>query len=149
MRKVKVLALEVAGKKEVTIKEVSPYGAYKALLAEDKVGEIMALAGNCIDLTAEEMQGLYGSEIEQIVDGFLEVNGSFLAIAEKLGIKQTLAEMAGKALNSLPQLTDEMLKNLPPAFAILFKEAMAKAPGIMAGDTSSSPSTPSPEKNAE
>jgi hypothetical protein len=144
MRKVKVLPLEVAGKKEVTIKEVSPYGVYKAMLAEDKMGELTALALDCIDLSPEQLQGLYASEIEQLVDGAMEVNSSFLGIADKLGLKRTLTELAGKALNSLPQLGEEVLKNLPPAFATLFSEAMAKVPGIMDGDSSSSPSTPSP-----
>lgn len=137
MRKSKVIPLEVAGKKEVTVKEVSPYAMYKALLAEDKIGEIFVLAENCIDLSREELQGLYPSEIETITDAFLEVNSSFLAVADRLGIKDTLMLIANKALSTLPAIADGMLKNCPPVFAILFSEAMAKLPGTTAGAASS------------
>lgn len=136
MRKSKVIPLEIAGKREVTVKEVSPYAMYKALLAEDKIGEIFALAENCIDLSREQLQELYPSEIEQLTDAFLEVNSSFLAVADKLGIKDALMLTANKALNTMPAIADEMLKNCPPVFSTLFKEAMEKQPGITAGAAS-------------
>lgn len=142
MRKSKVIPLEVAGKKEVTVKEVSPYAMYKALLAEDKIGEIFALAENCIDLSREELQGLYPSEIEQLTDAFMEVNSSFLAVADKLGLKDTLMLTANKALSTLPAIADGVLTNCPPLFASLFKEAMEKLPGTTAGAVSSPPLKP-------
>lgn len=136
MRKSKIIPLEVAGKKEVTVKEVSPYAVYKALLAEDKVEGIMALAENCIDLSRQQLQELYSSEIEELTDAFLEVNSSFLAVADKLGIKETLSQAVGKVLSNMPTIVDELLKNYPPVFASLFKEAMAKMPGTTAGASS-------------
>lgn len=142
MRKSKVIPLKIGGKKEVTVKEVSPYAMYKALLAEDTVGELMAVAENCIDLSRGELQGLYPSEIEELTDAFLEVNSSFLAVADKLGIKDALMLTANKALNTLPAIADGMLKNCPPVFATLFSAAMDKLPGITAGAASSPPAKP-------
>lgn len=136
MRKSKVIPLGVAGKKEVTVKEVSPYAVYKSLMAESKVEGIIALAENCIDLTREQLQELYPSEIEELTNAFLEVNSSFLAVADKLGIRETLTQATGKLLDGVPMLLDETLKNYPPVFASLFKEAMARMPGITAGAAS-------------
>ncbi len=143
MRISKVFQLQVAGKNEVTIKEVSPYGVYQALQAEDKISAITALVEDSIDLTRDELKGLYGSEIEQLVDGFMEVNKSFLVVIDKLGLKQTMVELSNKALNSVPLLAAEMLNNLQPVFSTLFKEAMAQVPGIMDGAALSSLLKPS------
>lgn len=136
MRKSKVIPLEVAGKKEVTVKEVSPYAVYKALLADNKIEGIMAIAENCVDLSRGQLQELYASEIEEITDAFLEVNSSFLAVADRLGLKETLCQVVSKVLDGAPILIDEMLKNYPPVFSASFKAAMAKMSGITAGAAS-------------
>lgn len=136
MRKSKVIPLELAGKKEVTVKEVSPYAVYHALMADNKKEALLAVAENCIDLSRGQLQGLYSSEIEQLLDAFYEVNSSFLAIADKLGIKERLAKAVAQVLDGAPMIIDEMLKNYPPVFASLFKEAMANLPGITDGAVS-------------
>lgn len=120
MRKSKIIPIEELG--EVVIKEVSPFAVYSALSAENKTEEIIALIENCISLPREKMEKLYASEIEQIMDGFFEVNSSFLAIAEKLGIKTTLHKIASEASQSLPAL-----------FADSFKMVMDKEFGTMDG----------------
>lgn len=142
MRKSKVIPLEVAGKKEVTVKEVTPYAVYQALSSGNKFEGIIALAENCTDLSREQLQDLYASEIEQLTGAFLEVNSSFLAVADMLGLKQTLHQVISKLLGGIPALMDEMLKNWPPVFSALFKTAMEKMPGITAGDASSPPLKP-------
>lgn len=142
MRKSKVIPLEIAGKKEVTVKEVTPFAVYQALSSDNKFEGIVAIAENCTDLSREQLQGLYASEIEQLTDAFLEVNSSFLAVADKLGLKQPLSQIVRKMLDGVPALIDEMLKNYPPVFSALFKAAMEKMPGITAGDASSPPLKP-------
>ena len=147
MRKSKIVKIEGVG--EVTVKEVSPYAIYQALLAKDKLDGLKALAVNCIDLDMEKLLRLYGSEIEQLVTCFLEVNTSFLAIAEKLGVKETLLSTIATTLARVPEITDELLKNFPPVFASLFKEVMDKMPGTMDGDILQQLSKRSPEKEPE
>ena len=122
-RRVKVITIEGLG--EVTVKEVSPKGVYKAMDAENKIAELMALGEDCLSLTREQLTGLYGSEIEQIIDAVMEVNGSFLSIAGKLGVRNVLEEMLS-----------EIGKTLPAVFADSFRQVMAKLPGITAGAAS-------------
>ena len=124
MRKAKIITIEGLG--EVTIKEISPLAAYKAMDAADKIGEVMTIARDCIVMpTGKQLQELYPSEIEQIVDVFLEVNSSFFAIAEKLGIKGILESIKGEAGTILQQL-----------FADSYKEVMAEMLGTTAGAAS-------------
>ena len=130
MRKAKIITIEGIG--EVTVKEISPLAAYKAMDAADKIGEVMTIARDCIVMPAgKQLQELYPSEIEQIVDIFLEVNSSFFAIAEKLGIKGVLESIKAEAGTILQQL-----------FADSYKEVMAEMLGTMAGAASLSPSKP-------
>lgn len=125
MRKVKIITIEGLG--EVTVKEVNPLAAFKAMSAKNKVEELISLASDCITLpSGKELKTLYPSEIEQVVDAFLEVNSSFLSIAVKLSLKEVIVEMAGEALRFLPQ-----------TFASSYKVVMAKLPGIMDGLVSS------------
>lgn len=130
MRKAKIITIEGLG--EVTVKEVTPFAVYQAMTAENKVQEVMALATNCVVLPGEKkLQELYPSEIEQIIDIFMEVNSSFLSIAEKLAVKTLLKEIASEAAKILQQL-----------FADSYKEVMAEMLGTMAGAASLSPSKP-------
>ncbi len=123
MRKSKIINIEGVG--EITVKEASPFAVYKAGTAKNRVEAIKALALECIDLSEEKMENLYASEVEQLIDAFMEVNNSFLAIADKLGLKPTLIA-----------IVVEISKILPPVFADLYKQVMAKLPGITAGLTS-------------
>lgn len=122
-RRVKVITIEGLG--EVTVKEVSPRGVYKAMDAGNKMAEVLTLAEDCLSLTREQLTGLYASEIEQILDAVMEVNGSFLSIAGKLGVRNVLEEML-----------NEIGKTLPAAFADSYRQVMAKLPGTMAGAAS-------------
>ena len=122
MRKSKIVNIEGVG--EVTVKEVSPFAVYQALSAENKTDEIKVLAMECISLPEEKMQKLYPSEIEQLLETFMEVNSSFLAIAGKLGLKETMGS-----------IVTEIFKTLPQVFVDSYKQAIAK-PGITAGNAS-------------
>ncbi|MDX9894335.1 MAG: hypothetical protein RBS34_02750 [Desulfofustis sp.] len=123
MRKAKIIAIEGLG--EVTVKEVSPLALYRAMNATDKVGETVSLLVDCVSLPREKLEALYPSEIEQLVDAFVEVNSSFLAIADKLGLKDVLVALGATAVKTLPQL-----------FADSYKEVMDRQPGTTAGAVS-------------
>ena len=123
MRKSKIVNIEGLG--EVVVKEVSPYAIYQAMNATDKIAELLAMADDCVNLPREKLQALYPSEIEQLVDAFVEVNSSFLAIAAKLGVKDTLTDMATTVGKTLPQL-----------FADSYRQTMGQLPGITAGAAS-------------
>lgn len=126
-RKSKVI--EIDGLGEVTVKEASPYAVYSALNAKNKIEHLLVMAENCIDMNREKMQKLYPSEIEAIVEAFIEVNKSFLAIAEKFGLKNTIT-------SALEAMTREMPKHLQPLFAASFKTVMDKELGTTGGATS-------------
>lgn len=120
MRKSKIITIDGVG--EVTIKETSPYAVYHALSAKNKVEEFELLAAECITLPkGKELKKLYGSEIEQVVDAFVQVNDSFLTVPAKLGLKPMLQGMVG-----------EISKTLPGLFADAFRQAIPM-PGITAG----------------
>lgn len=122
MRKAKIINIEGIG--EVTVKEISPFAVYKAISAEKKGLELLALALDCISLPQEKIEKLYPSELEQLVDAFVEVNSSFLAIADKVGLGQSITTVVA-----------ELSKTLPQVFADSYRLAMAM-PGITAGTAS-------------
>ena len=123
MRRSKVIAIEGVG--EITIKEVSPYAMYKAFDHEKRIDEIKKLIGGCVDLPMDKILQLYPSELEVLTDGFLEVNSSFLAIAEKMGIKPTLGV-----------IRDEIGRNLPRLLEASYAAVMGKKSGTMDGNVS-------------
>lgn len=127
MRKSKIINIEGLG--EVTVKEISPYAVYQAMNAGSSMGELKALALECVSLPEEKLTKLYSSEIEQLVDTVLEVNSSFFGIARKL-----------KADGLIIDAVKTMAENLPPLFADLYKQAMGRL-GITDGSVSPSPST--------
>lgn len=134
-RKSKIIPLVLGEKKEVTVKEVSPFAVYTALTSADKIGSIMAIATECTDLSLPQLQGLYSSEIEDLTKALLEVNSSFLTVAELLGLKETIVQAILQVRGGVPMLLDELLKNFPPLFADLFKKGMEAMPGITAGQS--------------
>ncbi|MBU1564224.1 MAG: hypothetical protein KJ630_01180 [Proteobacteria bacterium] len=142
MRKSRIVTIEDLG--EVLVKEVSPFAVYKAMSADSKVAELKALVADCITLPDGKgpIEALYPSEIEQLIDAFLEVNSSFLAIAGKLAIKNTLIDLGKELPELMRPMLAEVSKLLPPIFADSYKMVMAKMPGIMAGAALSSPSKP-------
>lgn len=128
MRKAKIINIEGIG--EVTVKEISPFAAYHAMLAKNKMEELGKLAGECVSMPAgKELTKLYASEIEQLVDAFMEVNGSFLAVAGKLKLEATIAA-------TIKEIVGELSTILPEMFAGSYRQVMAKLPGITAGAVS-------------
>ncbi len=121
MRKAKIIPVEGVG--EVTVKEVSPFALYMALNSADKVGEMISLLTDCIALPGgKQLQGLWPSEILQIVTAFVGVNDSFLGIADKLGLK-----------GALTGLLATVTQNLPKLFAESYRQVMEPEPGTTAG----------------
>jgi len=124
MRKSKIIDIDGVG--EVTVKEVSPYALYQAINGKDKVGELRAIAVDCVAMpSGKQLEKLWPSEVEQVVDAFMEVNESFLALAGKLGIKNMLIDMMMTVVETLPQL-----------FADSYKQVMESLPGTTAGAVS-------------
>ena len=111
MRKVKIIMVE--GRGEVTVKEVSPWDVVQAWDDVERLGGIMRLLDGSLQPSLDEVKTWYASEIEQVVDAWLEVNASFFGIAAKLRldgvVRETLAAMAS---------------SLPVAFASSLRQAM-------------------------
>jgi len=129
-RKVKVVNIE--GRGEVTVKEVSPYGMWLAY--QEKAGgmeELTAMFNDAVTPGFDEIKTWYPSEIEQVIDAFLTVNESFFAIARKLKVDGLLVEIGRNMSKSLPEL-----------FVDSYKKVMARLPGLTAGAISSPPSKP-------
>ncbi len=105
MRKSKII--EIEGRGEITVKELSPGGIYKAYQAEDKTAELLALLSDAVSVDMQEFSGWYASEIEQVVDALLEVNKAFFGIARKLKVDGLMTEMAAAVKESLPMLFAE------------------------------------------
>ena len=136
MRKSKIVNIEGLG--EVTVKEITPLAVYVAMTSPNKVEEITSLFVDCLDLPKEKIAKLYLSEIEQLIEAFLEVNNAFFVIVGKLGLEPLLGALVA-----------ELKTILPPLFADSYKTVMAKLPGIMAGASFLSPSEPSAVTNDE
>ncbi len=102
MRKLKTV--EIEGRGEVTLREVSPKGVYQAWGSEDQADRIKALIEDSVSIPWEELSEWYPSEIEALLDVFLEVNSSFLGIARKLGVSETVKEILKKLREKLPEL---------------------------------------------
>ena len=133
-RKSKIITIDGLG--EVTVKEVSPFAAYNAMLAKNKIDELKKLAAECISMPeGKDLKKLYASEIEQVIDAFVEVNSSFLAVAGKLKLKAAIATIT-------EEVVSELSKVLPQVYVDSYKKVMQRLPGIMAGAASLSPSKP-------
>ena len=119
MRKSKVVNIE--GRGEVTVKEVSPWSVYQAWSAEDRLGSLEARASDAVSPGLDVIRSWYASELHLVLTAFLEVNSSFFEIARQL---------------QLGGLLDEVIKSLsttlPSAFASSFSQAM-QTPGTTDG----------------
>lgn len=85
-----------------------------------------------VNLSIADLEEMAPSEIEQVYNDFLEVNGSFFALARRLGL--------GRIGSSL---REALIKD----FLALFADSLSPAtgmPGTTGGDSSSSPSTRTP-----
>jgi len=129
-RRIKVI--NVDGRGEVTVKEVSPLGVWKASQGEGSWLELFkTMADDAVSPPVGEIVTWYPSEIEQVVDAFLAINSSFFVIARKL-----------KVDGLLENLVAEMATGLQLLYADSSKAAMAQLLGTTAGASSSTPSAP-------
>ena len=119
MRKSKIINIE--GRGEVTIKEVSPYAVYSAWASSDRIKSLEAMAADALSPDLAEIKTWYASEIEAVIAGFMEVNNSFFAIARSLQMDGLLGEV-----------TKTLSQNLPVVFADSFRKAM-QTPGTTDG----------------
>jgi len=112
MRKVKVINIE--GRGEATVKEVSPWSVYQAWSSEDRSGELEKLLDDSLQPSFEQVKTWYASEIEQVVDAWLEVNAAFFGIAAKLKVDGVIKEMMAAVTNNLPSVFVDSLKQAMP-----------------------------------
>ena len=122
MRKVKVINVE--GRGEVIVKEVSPHAVYQAWGETDRLQSLERLLDDAVSPPVAEIKTWYSSEIEQVLSAWMEINSSFFGIARLLKADGLLAELLGT-----------ISKNLPSAFASSFSLAM-QTPGTMDGQPS-------------
>jgi hypothetical protein len=122
-RKSKCITID--GRGEITVKEVSPWAVYSVFTSKEKEDKFLGLLAECMDKPFEEVRTWYASELKQVIDGFMEVNDSFLDIAGKLGVEQMLRQMIAGIVADLPEL-----------YAASYRQAMAQGPGTTAGASS-------------
>ena len=122
MRNVKIINID--GRGEVTVKEISPHSVYLSWGEEDKQKSFISLLDDSLSPKFAEIKTWYPSEIEQVVSAFLEVNSSFFTIARTLKMDGLLEEMLKAAA-----------KYLPNAFASSFSQA-TQGLGLTAGHSS-------------
>lgn len=122
MRLSKVVHIE--GRGEVTVKEISPAGVYRAYKSDDKVESFLDLVDDAVSPAAREIMEWYPSEIDQVLQAIFEVNASFFELARRMKLDGLMTTM----MQSLQE-------TLPPVFASSFKQAM-QASGVTAGVSS-------------
>lgn len=126
----------IPGRGEITVKEVSPMAVLTAMQAKDIYAELRALIKDAIDYKDGDILALYPSELEQVVKAFLEVNKSFLTIADLLKVTGTVGDLASL-------IREKLLSFLPQLFATSYKLALEKRLSGSAGDSSLPPSAES------
>lgn len=122
MRLSKVVQIE--GRGEVVVKEISPYGVYRAFHSDDKIESFLDLVDDALSPPAREIMEWYPSEIHQVIEVLFEVNASFFDLARRIKLDGLITTM----MQSLQE-------TLPPVFANSFKQAMLES-GVMAGASS-------------
>lgn len=126
----KLKAINVEGRGEVIVKEVSPLGAWNS---ENNKGSwlerLKALIEDAVTPSIAEIATWYPSEQEEVLDAFLEINSSFFSMARKLKVD-------GLLNNAIEAMTN----NFQTLFVDLSKAGMAQLSGIMDGASSSMPS---------
>ena len=111
MRKIK--ALNIDGRGEVIVKEVTPWALYTAWKAEGRLKELRALLDEACEPGFDELKNWYPSEQQEVLTGLLEVNSAFLAMARTL-----------KVDGLLRGIVNQIAETLPAVFADLFRQGM-------------------------
>lgn len=122
MRRVKVVQVE--GRGEVTVKEISVLAAYQAWNSDDRLAGIKALFADAVQPSFDDIKAWYPSEIDQVLGAWLEVNDAFFSMAAKLQMDGAVKEVLAALTNSLSA-----------AFAASLNRAM-EMPGTTGGPSS-------------
>lgn len=119
MRQVKIVNVE--GRGEVTVKEISVMAVIAAWQAGDRLAELRAVLSDALEPDLEVVSTWYPSEIDQVLEALMEVNRAFFRSAARLGLDAPLREIWNSAVNELSGL-----------FSALFRQAIS-ASGNTAG----------------
>ena len=123
----------IAGRGEITVKEVSPMAVLQAMQAKDAYAELRVLINDAVEFKDGDILALYPSELEQVVRAFLEVNKSFLTIADLLRISGMVGDLGNL-------IKEKLLSFLPDLFATSYRLALEKRLSGSAGNSSLPPS---------
>lgn len=128
MQKTKTIQI---GQRSFTLKELPTRAIWELFNGED--AQISATALNrcqgllamaCPELSAEALLDLYPSEIEELWQGFEEVNAAFLGVVRRIGLidilidglKPVLEGELREAMSRIGQIsTEQFASSLPPA----------------------------------
>lgn len=75
----------------------------KAVSMLDQGQDLLALA--CPELSKDTLIGLYPSEIEELWEGFKEVNSAFLGVARTIGLEEALIGVVREVVKSSMKLS--------------------------------------------
>lgn len=127
-----VKAVNVPGRGEVIVKEVSPLAVLRVVQNADTGALLKVLAG-CFECKDHKLTEFYASEWLPLVEAFVEVNRSFLLIADTLRIKGIVGE-------SLKMVEQKLSEFLPMAFVTSYRSFLDGQLKTSAGNSSSQPS---------
>ncbi|QQG66360.1 hypothetical protein [Desulfobulbus oligotrophicus] len=124
MQKIKTIQI---GSRSFTLKEL-PVRAVWDLVNNEQQEAAVNMVDRCLDLlrmacpelTQEVLMDLYPSEVEELWQGFQEVNAAFLGVVRRIGLIDILIDslkpvMMAEFGKAMLTLTDASATSLPPA----------------------------------
>ena len=102
MRHIKTIQID--GRGEVTVREVSPAGLYRAFAGENRPEQLRLLIDDSITPGWNELQDWWMSEVEQVLNAWLEVNSAFFGVARALRVDDVVSAMMTTFKQRLPEL---------------------------------------------
>ena len=112
MRRIKTIQIQDRG--EVTVREVSPAGVYRALSGEDRFAQFRALIDDSVTPGWDDLQNWWMSEIEQVLAAWLEVNEAFFGVARALKVDDLALALVKTFKERLPELYARSLNGATP-----------------------------------